>query len=467
MALPGLTQHRKFARLARALDSEAMALGCLEFMWSGCYESGDDYLGDELDVELAAHWTGEPGKLFRALLAAGGEGNSGFIDELDDRPGHYRVHDLSDHSPEYVQKRMVRELARKQRGVTISDLRRDAARKSHEARPRTPANVVQAAANGGQLQPFAPEVMQTAANGDTPAPAPAPALPVSQNQSQTPCEASARNADASRGDGGNSEVPTSPPEPDPSHVKDTPATLPGMEIPPEPAGPSNGKGKNLSTRTKPKPEKQTDSRYAPMRELLTAAFHKVCSATEPPPWGVHAAKELTDWLKNNPLKLPDIAKLVDNVTKSERAERLLRMPQRLIPNLREYNVPRDRFGDGPQGNERRSSASVGTHQPTPPAPADEWLAPEPYDAENGRKLWEKLKDEVRPRVDGFTFDLWLRPTLALGLGKTTGTLYVKLPVKDFVPNLGKFAGALHEVSPDRAIKFILPTLRNPEVSHAS
>ena len=113
MARPGATQHRKFLRLARTLGSEPLALGCLEFMWQRCYQNGDDYLGDVVDVEAAAHWDGEPGKLCAALLAAGGDGNHGLIDEPEDRPGHYRCHDLFDHAPDYVSKRRTRELERK------------------------------------------------------------------------------------------------------------------------------------------------------------------------------------------------------------------------------------------------------------------------------------------------------------------------------------------------------------------
>ena len=45
MARPGLTQHRKFLRLARTLGNEALALGSLEFMWGACYQNGDEYLG--------------------------------------------------------------------------------------------------------------------------------------------------------------------------------------------------------------------------------------------------------------------------------------------------------------------------------------------------------------------------------------------------------------------------------------
>jgi hypothetical protein len=165
MARPGLTQNRKFRRLARALGSDVLARGSLELLWDTAYESGDDYLGDTQDVELAARWAGESGVLCKALLDAGGEGTAGFIEQDPERPG-FRVHDLFENAPEYVQKRMMREIARNQRGQTISELRRQAGRKGRAAQlgGRTQTN-------GGHL-PL--NVGQASTNGDTPAPAPAP-----------------------------------------------------------------------------------------------------------------------------------------------------------------------------------------------------------------------------------------------------------------------------------------------------
>src|SRR5215831_4700111 len=108
MARPGLTKHRKFLRLARVVGSVPLALGHLELLWEKCYESGDDYLGELIDVEAAAQWAGAPGELCEAFLSAGGEGNWGFIEEIKDRPGHYRCHDLFDHAPDYVARRRER-----------------------------------------------------------------------------------------------------------------------------------------------------------------------------------------------------------------------------------------------------------------------------------------------------------------------------------------------------------------------
>ena len=159
MARPGLTKHRKFLRLARAVGNVPLALGCLEMIWSQCYENGEDYLGDAVDVESAAQWLGTPGALCSSLLAAGGDGNSGFIEEIEDRPGHFRCHDLYDHAPEYVRKRMDRENARRAAGVTLREVRAAAANERWRR-----AKDMQTDASGKHMD----------ASGTTPAPAPAP-----------------------------------------------------------------------------------------------------------------------------------------------------------------------------------------------------------------------------------------------------------------------------------------------------
>lgn len=118
MARPTLTGHRKFRRLARVLGDDVAALGHLEWMWATAYADGNDYLGDSDDVESAAHWRGETGKLTHALLTAGGDECSGFIEEVS--PGHYRVHDLWDHAPQYVSRRYAREQKRKANGASMA-----------------------------------------------------------------------------------------------------------------------------------------------------------------------------------------------------------------------------------------------------------------------------------------------------------------------------------------------------------
>src|SRR5574340_253664 len=106
MARMGLTLDRKFRRLARLLDDtyagfgEVIARGTLELLWDAAYEACDDYVGDETDVEAAAHWRGKAGVLCAALLNAGGDDKAGFIEEggsphwPEGKPGTYRVHDL-------------------------------------------------------------------------------------------------------------------------------------------------------------------------------------------------------------------------------------------------------------------------------------------------------------------------------------------------------------------------------------
>jgi hypothetical protein len=167
----------------RTLKSEALARGSLELLWDTVYENGDEFLGDSSDVESAARWDGEPGQLTAALRAAGGEGFPGFIEELPENAGLYRVHDLFENAPEYVQKRMQREVERKRRGVTISDLRREAGKRGRalQLSGQTAASVEQTAdscpnprANVGQVSG------NCRANGDTPAPAPAPLKPLSE-----------------------------------------------------------------------------------------------------------------------------------------------------------------------------------------------------------------------------------------------------------------------------------------------
>jgi len=165
MARPGLTQHRKFARLARLIGSTPMALGCLELMWEKCYINGEAYLGDEVDVEAASQWGGEPGALCKALLNAGGDGNLGFIEEVEGRPGHYQCHDLFDHAPRYVAKRMAREMERKEKGETLSQIRAEVGSVGGKQTSS------KRAANGQQVDSKSKQVDATPA----PAPAPAPA----------------------------------------------------------------------------------------------------------------------------------------------------------------------------------------------------------------------------------------------------------------------------------------------------
>jgi hypothetical protein len=130
MARPGLTGHRKFRRLARALGSSIVARGALELLWEHCYESGDDYVGTSDDIEHAVGWTGERGMLTRALVEAGVPEGHGFLepqgtlgDALTQRSAEtgFRIHDLWHHAPDYVIKRRKRELERRQKSEPVLD----------------------------------------------------------------------------------------------------------------------------------------------------------------------------------------------------------------------------------------------------------------------------------------------------------------------------------------------------------
>jgi len=172
MARPSLFTHRKFRKLYRLLGSEALAVGSLELMWNVGYADGDPRLGESADVELAAKWDGEPGELTRCLLEVG------FIDLADDGQT-FAIHELYDHAPEYVRKRMDREDERKRKGLSLRAIRSEAGRRGAEALWQT---------SGKRLA----SVM---ANGTTPAPAPAPAP---KEQEQLPLVISALKRDRTK-----------------------------------------------------------------------------------------------------------------------------------------------------------------------------------------------------------------------------------------------------------------------------
>ena len=121
MARPGFRNHPKFRRLVHILGmSEPHVLGHVECLWSVAYNNfGNPFIGDSIDVELAACWAGEPGKLCRALASCGGDSRAGLIEPDAERPGCWIIHDLADHAPSYVlgqaskeaQKQLPRECA--------------------------------------------------------------------------------------------------------------------------------------------------------------------------------------------------------------------------------------------------------------------------------------------------------------------------------------------------------------------
>ncbi len=149
MARPSLFTHRKFSELACLLESDGLAAGHLEILWHAAYESGDADLGSADALERTARWKGEPGKLAAAMV------QSGFIDTCQANENHllrHIVHDLYDHAPAYVQRRMEREQERRKRGITISEIRRDAGRKGGKRNElkQTEANENHLRSNGKQ-----------------------------------------------------------------------------------------------------------------------------------------------------------------------------------------------------------------------------------------------------------------------------------------------------------------------------
>jgi hypothetical protein len=122
MARPGILIDRKFLRLCHILGlPPAHVLGHLEHMWHICYDRIDDLLGDRMDAEIAAGWTGERGDFAAALIDAR------FVDELLD--GRLLVHDLWENAPRYVLQRWERKQERLRKGKTLREIRAEVGRK--------------------------------------------------------------------------------------------------------------------------------------------------------------------------------------------------------------------------------------------------------------------------------------------------------------------------------------------------
>jgi hypothetical protein len=148
-----LFTHPKFQRLVYTLGlSRATVLGHLELMWNVGYASGEAVLGDEIDVELAAEWTGERGTWTRALC------DVKLLDLID---GRYAIHDLHDHAPRYVKDRWTKEQQRK--SLRAADKRRTGGGQTADKRRR----VVDKSATPSPAPSPAP----------SPSPAPAPTHP--------------------------------------------------------------------------------------------------------------------------------------------------------------------------------------------------------------------------------------------------------------------------------------------------
>lgn len=101
MARIGLSKHRKFRALVRALGSPVIARGSLELVWDAGYETLDPVVGAVPDVEELAYWKGRKGALGAALIEAG------FLDARED--GLLELHDFWGNAPDYVLKRAKRQ----------------------------------------------------------------------------------------------------------------------------------------------------------------------------------------------------------------------------------------------------------------------------------------------------------------------------------------------------------------------
>lgn len=117
MARTELRNHPKFKRLVKRLDLPApYVTGLLETMWHVSYESGSAKLGKSEDVELAAEWPGQAGLFFEAVRS----------DWLDEFEGEFYVHDLNDHAPDYVRKKLERRRNKYLEKETAANVRRSA-----------------------------------------------------------------------------------------------------------------------------------------------------------------------------------------------------------------------------------------------------------------------------------------------------------------------------------------------------
>lgn len=183
MARPGLHNHPKFRRLVQLLSEPVPHVhGYLECIWLVSYENGDPFIGDQTDIELAAQWAGEPGKLCRALLTCGGGHRAGFIEPAEGSADAYQIHDLHHHAPEYVSRRKSKEEERRKKKVCAQC---SAFFHSTETHAKFCSSACRSAnfrsenatGNGQKRSETEPSVRVTERNAPpAPAPAPAPAL---------------------------------------------------------------------------------------------------------------------------------------------------------------------------------------------------------------------------------------------------------------------------------------------------
>lgn len=197
MARPTLFTHPKFRRLVYLLGVPTPhAVGYLECLWHVAYEAGNPVFRDAIDVELAAQWPGEKGKLAEVLQ------DVGLVDSAED--GGLTIHDFFDHAPDYVQRRAKREASRKNRysprgreqpsktenpGSKSSELVRPIPTNSGQCPTNSdqqPTNSGQCPSNYGQW----PELVATPT--PTPTPSPTPTLPLTPSQGLTGSESNSK-----------------------------------------------------------------------------------------------------------------------------------------------------------------------------------------------------------------------------------------------------------------------------------
>jgi hypothetical protein len=115
--------HPKFIRLVDELGMPApTVLGHLEFLWHAAHELAGEPIGDARNVELLARWAGEPGVFAAALHRLR------FLDDEGGATPCFQVHDLYDHAPEAVKKRIDRAAVRRELGVTMRQRKQASAR---------------------------------------------------------------------------------------------------------------------------------------------------------------------------------------------------------------------------------------------------------------------------------------------------------------------------------------------------
>lgn len=115
MAKTDIRTNPKFRKLCRRLNlPDAHALGHLECLWLTSYTVAANpvHFRDSEEIEAAADWRGKDGDLAQVLI------DIRFLDQVD---GGFVVHDMADHAPDFVQKRLKRADGGGQRRTTADN----------------------------------------------------------------------------------------------------------------------------------------------------------------------------------------------------------------------------------------------------------------------------------------------------------------------------------------------------------